>query len=116
MHDDKNCIFCKIISGEIPGSKVYDDKNVIAFRDIQPAAELHLLFIHKEHTVNINEMMMKHPKQLIEIFEAINQFTSENDLINKGYRIISNVGKNAGQSVFHTHFHLLSGKRLGGIN
>lgn len=107
-----DCLFCKIIAGDIPAEKIVETENVLAFRDIYPMAREHYLFIHKQHTQNINEMTLKHPEQLSEIFLEIQKFTSSNKLENDGFRIVSNINENGGQSVFHTHFHLLGGEKL----
>jgi len=107
-----DCLFCKIIKGEIPSEKVYEDEQVYAFKDIQPAAKEHLLFIHKDHTKNVNEIADNAPEQLAAIFKAISFVTKEIGLTEDGFRVTTNYGPNAGQAVFHTHFHVLGGERL----
>jgi histidine triad (HIT) family protein len=108
----QDCIFCRIIKNEIPSKKVYEDEFVVAFCDIAPMAATHYLFVHKEHTKNVNEM---NPTQIAQVFAAIKAFTHGSVLENYGFRIVTNTGKDAGQSVFHTHFHLLGGEKLGGF-
>ena len=107
-----DCLFCKIQKKEIPADLVYEDENVIGFEDINPQAKIHLLFIHREHTKNINDLMNNKSEQIGQIFKAIQKYTSENKL-EEGFRALTNCGATAGQSVFHTHFHVLSGERLG---
>lgn len=107
-----DCLFCKIITGEIPSNKVFENKNVYAFEDINPMAKDHFLFIHKNHSKNVNEMTRSNSKELTEIFEAINEYTSSNDLEENGFRIVTNINKDGGQTVFHTHFHVLGGEQL----
>lgn len=109
----EKCLFCKIIQNEIPVKKVYENEKVLGFEDIGPQAQTHLLFIHKSHTDHINELSQYDSPQLVDIFEAIRIYTQENKLEKEGFRIVTNVGKNAGQTVFHTHFHVLGGEKLG---
>lgn len=108
-----DCLFCKIINNEIPANKVYEDEKVLGFVDINPMAKEHYLFIHKVHSENVNEMMGNDPSQAVDILQAIKSFTESNHLVNDGFRVVTNLGKNAGQTVFHTHFHVLGGERLG---
>ena len=110
-----DCLFCKIISGEIPSSKVYEDENVIGFRDINPMAKVHNLFIHKNHTRDVNDLSDNNKEQLCEIFCAISKFSKDESFDQEGFRVVTKIKKNGGQTVFHTHFHVLSGERLGGF-
>ena len=107
-----NCLFCKIIKGEIPSTKVYEDDHVFGFVDIYPQAKTHLLFIHKVHTSNINEMADE-PCTVGEAFQAIQKYTRSIGLDKNGFRVVTNLGPEAGQTVFHTHFHVLGGEKLG---
>lgn len=107
-----SCLFCKILKKEIPSNKIYEDDNVFGFVDIYPQAKTHLLFIHKLHTDNINEMA-DDPKSIGEIFSAIQKYTRRESIDQEGFRIVTNLGPLAGQTVFHTHFHVLSGEKLG---
>jgi histidine triad (HIT) family protein len=109
----KECIFCNIVKGDIPSTKVFENQNVYAFKDLNPLAKEHLLFIHKKHTADINEMTENHPDQIAEIFKAIKEYTITNRIDENGFRVVTNVGPDAGQTVFHTHFHVLFGERLG---
>ena len=109
----ENCIFCKIIKGEIPSEKVYEDENVLAFKDINPAAPIHVLIIPKKHIENILEIRKEDAQLLYEIFEAIKKVAEIVGVEKDGFRIIVNCGKDAGQEVMHLHFHLLAGGKLG---
>lgn len=110
----EDCLFCKIIRNEIPSKKVFENDNVYAFHDINPLAKEHYLFIHKSHTKNVNEMSAN-AEQLSDIFQAISEFTNSNSLLENGYRVVTNVNKHGGQTVFHTHFHVLGGEQLKGF-
>jgi histidine triad (HIT) family protein len=107
-----NCLFCKINEGTIPSTKVFENENVFAFVDIHPQAKKHFLFVHKNHTENINEMSLD-SKAIGQIFVAISEFTNSNDLSKNGFRVVTNLGKDGGQTVFHTHYHVLGGETLG---
>lgn len=109
---DKDCLFCKIIGGEVPSVKVYEDEKVLAFKDVAPMAKIHVLFVHKEHTANLNDMTKNAPSQMADVMRAICKYTEDSDLVTSGYRVVTNVGPDAGQTILHTHFHLLSGGRL----
>lgn len=108
-----DCLFCKIVSSDIPSNKVYEDEFVIGFQDIAPQAKIHLLFIHKKHTKNMMEMVDENPEQMLQIFRAISSYSRNNSMAEIGFRLVSNIGESAGQSVFHTHIHLLAGEPLG---
>lgn len=110
-----DCIFCKIVEGAIPSTKVFENQSVIAFADLRPQAKKHYLFIHRQHSKNVNEMVSLDPEQIKEIFLAIQEFSTREGLEEKGFRVVTNLGPHAGQTVFHTHFHLLSGGPLGGF-
>jgi histidine triad (HIT) family protein len=107
-----DCLFCKIVKGEVPSDKVYENENVLAFKDIYPQAKEHFLFIHKSHTKDIEELIDNDPSQITDIFKAISNFTKEHSLDQNSFRLVNNKGAMAGQSVFHTHFHLLGGEPL----
>ena len=106
-----DCIFCKIISGEIPSTKVYENEWVYAFRDINPQAPTHILVIPKEHIASANEITAENATLIAHIFEAIPQIAQAEGLVN-GYRLVSNIGSDACQSVKHLHVHILGGKQL----
>lgn len=108
-----DCIFCKILEGTIPSTKVFEDEKVIAFQDLRPQAKIHLLFIHRNHTKNINDLAQNDPESLKDIFLAMKKYSETKGIDQDGYRIVTNLGPNAGQTVFHTHFHFLAGEALG---
>ena len=106
-----DCLFCKIIAGEIPSTKVYEDENVYAFRDINPQAPAHILVIPKTHIASVAELTEENSALVARIFEVIPRIAAAEGLTN-GYRVVSNCGPDAGQTVFHLHFHILGGKEL----
>ena len=106
-----NCLFCKIIAGEIPSTKVYEDETVLAFRDIAPQAPTHILVIPKAHIGSVAEITAKNSGVVAHIFEVIPAIAKAEGLEN-GYRVVSNYGEDAGQTVHHLHFHILGGKKL----
>ena len=106
-----NCLFCKIIAGDIPSTKVYEDELVFAFRDIAPQAPSHILVIPKEHISGCNGVTAENSAVVAHIFEVIPQIAKAEGLEN-GYRVVSNCGDDAGQTVHHLHFHILGGKKL----
>ena len=106
-----DCLFCKIIAGEIPSQKVYEDETVYAFRDIAPQAPTHILVIPKAHFASVNEVTTENSGVVAHIFEVIPQIAAAEGLAN-GYRVVSNCGPDAGQTVGHLHFHLLGGQEL----
>lgn len=107
-----DCLFCKIINGDIPSKKVYEDEYCYAFEDIAPVAPTHILFVPKEHISGVSGITAENSAVVSKIFEAIARVAAEKGL-DGGYRVISNCGADAGQTVFHLHFHLLGGKNLG---
>lgn len=106
-----DCLFCKIIAGEIPSAKVYENDYVYAFRDIQPQAPVHVLIVPKEHISSIDEVTPANSDIVRHVAEAIPEVAKTLGLEN-GYRVITNVGENGCQSVRHLHFHLLGGAKL----
>lgn len=111
MYDEK-CIFCKIIKGEIPCSKVYEDDVMLVFKDIEPKAKVHLLAIPKDHFKLLEDMDETRAQTVKYMLAKIPQIAKENGCQN-GYRLITNQGDDAGQTVFHLHFHILGGEPLG---
>lgn len=107
-----DCLFCKIIKNEIPSTKVFENEKVFAFVDINPMAKEHYLFISKQHSKNINEM---ESGEIVDIMNAIKEFTQNNALESNGFRVVSNVNNHGCQTVFHTHFHVLGGEQLKGF-
>ena len=106
-----DCLFCKIVNGDIPSTKVYEDETVFAFRDINPQAPTHILVIPKAHLASVNEVTAQNSGVVAHIFEVIPKIAEAEGLIN-GYRVVSNCGPDAGQTVSHLHFHILGGKEL----
>ena len=109
----ENCIFCKIINGEIPSNKVYEDDEILAFKDINPVAPVHILVIPKKHINSLNEIKEEDEKLIGKIFTTIKQIAKEQGIAENGYRIVNNCGEDGGQEVKHLHFHILGGKKLG---
>lgn len=107
-----DCIFCKIVKGEIPSDKVYEDEKVLAFKDINPEAPVHILVIPKEHIKSVNEVNDENASIVAHIFTIISKIAKEQGIDKDGYRVISNIGDNAGQTVHHMHFHILGGAKL----
>jgi len=107
-----NCIFCKIIAGEIPAEKLYEDDNVLAFRDIQAQAPLHALIIPKRHIATINDLQSDHAELIGQMFLAAKQIAKAEGYAESGYRTVMNCGEAAGQTVFHLHLHVLAGRDL----
>lgn len=106
-----DCIFCKIIAGEIPSDKVYEDETVFAFRDINPQAPVHILVVPKAHIASVHEVTSQNCAVVGHIFEVISQL-AEHEGLDEGYRVVSNCGDHGCQSVKHLHFHILGGKKL----
>ena len=105
------CLFCKIVAGEIPSNKVYEDDLVLAFRDINPQAPTHILVIPKAHMASVDAVTPENSGVVAHIFEVIPKIAAKEGLVN-GYRVVSNCGADAGQTVPHLHFHILGGKEL----
>lgn len=106
-----DCLFCRIIAGEIPSTKVYEDETVFAFRDINPQAPTHILVIPKTHISSCDGVNADNSGVVAHIFEVIPEIARAEGL-NGGYRVVSNCGPDAGQTVPHLHFHILGGKAL----
>ena len=106
-----NCLFCAIINGDIPSSKVYEDEKCYAFLDIAPQAPVHCLVVPKEHISSANEICCENADTVAHIFTVIPKIAEKLGL-SDGYRIVSNVGENGCQSVKHLHFHILGGEKL----
>ena len=107
----ENCLFCKIVAGDIPSTKVYEDETVLAFRDIAPMAPTHILVIPKTHIPSVDGVTAENSAIVAKIFEVIPKIAAAEGL-QGGYRVVSNCGPDAGQTVPHLHFHILGGKTL----
>lgn len=106
-----NCLFCKIIAGDIPSTKVYEDETIFAFKDINPQAPVHVLVIPKTHIASVDEISAENSGVAAHIFEMIPKIAKECGIEN-GYRVISNCGDDACQTVKHLHFHVIGGAKL----
>ncbi len=106
-----DCLFCAIVNGDIPSTKVYEDDRILAFRDINPQAPTHVLVIPKEHIASVDAVNESNSAVVAHIFECISEIAAAEGLKN-GYRVVSNCGDDACQSVKHLHFHIIGGKQL----
>ena len=106
-----DCLFCKIVAGEIPSTKVYEDEKILAFRDIAPMAPTHILVIPKAHIPSVDGVTEENSAVVAHIFTVIPKIAEAEGLKN-GYRVVSNCGPDAGQTVHHLHFHILGGRTL----
>ncbi len=104
-----DCLFCKIIKGEIPSKKVYENDRVYAFYDIAPQAPVHVVIVPKTHIPSANAITSENSSAVADIYEAIPEIAKSLGVAESGYRIVNNCGKDAGQTVFHIHFHLMAG-------
>jgi histidine triad (HIT) family protein len=110
---DSSCLFCRIAAREIPADIVRESDRVIAFRDIDPQAPTHILLIPKEHVASLDDLDDHHGDLLIDVVQAATQLAGAEGIAESGWRLLSNVGPDAGQAVFHLHFHLLGGRQMG---
>lgn len=109
----ENCLFCKIAAGEIPSKIVYQDQDVVIFEDINPQAPHHVLLIPRRHIASMTDLTMEDGPILASLFTTAAKVARDLGFSEGGYRFVTNVGPDAGQSVFHLHFHLLGGRKLG---
>lgn len=109
----EDCIFCSIIDGKIPSTKVYEDDKVLAFNDINPVAPVHVIIIPKVHIANVNDLTPENASVLADIHLAAKKIAEKLGIADKGYRLINNCGAEAGQTVLHLHYHLIGGLKLG---
>lgn len=107
-----DCIFCRIVSGEIPGAKVYSDEQVTAFRDINPAAPVHILVVPNKHIASTNDIEEADEQLMGHLLFAAKKIAVQEGIAADGYRLLINTGKNANQVVFHIHLHILGGGRM----
>lgn len=110
-----DCIFCKIVEGSLPSTKVFENDRVLAFQDIQPAAPVHILIIPKKHIPTMNDVETEDNELIGELFAVARQIAKEQGIAEAGYRLVNNVNDEGGQVVYHLHIHLLGGKRLGAL-
>ena len=109
----EDCLFCKIVKKEIPSTVVYEDDEILAFRDIHPVAPVHVLVIPKKHITSLAEMKKEDEPLIGRIYTVINEIAKKEGIFEKGFRVIVNCGEDGGQVVKHLHFHLLGGKKMG---
>ncbi len=109
----EDCIFCKIIKGEIPSEKVYEDEEILAFKDIHPAAPIHILVIPKKHIATLMNVTPEDSNIMAKILESIQKIVKQLGIEENGFRLIANCGPDSGQEVMHIHFHLLAGRKMG---
>jgi len=109
----QDCIFCKIVNRQLPSTVVYEDDKVMAFNDINPVAPIHVIIIPKEHIANVNGLTEENASVMGDIHLAAKKIAEKLGVAEKGYRLINNCGSDAGQTVFHLHYHLIAGVKLG---
>ena len=110
---EENCLFCKIVKGEVPSTKVYEDENILAFNDINPATPIHILVIPKKHISSLIDLTEEDKDIVWNIHNSINKIAEQNNFKDDGFRVIVNCGKDAGQEVMHLHYHILAGTKMG---
>ena len=108
-----DCLFCKIINGEIPSEKVYEDDKVYAFRDVNPQAPIHFLVVPKEHISSALELKDSNKDVVGHVFMVVSEIAKDMGFDKSGFRIVNNCGKDGGQTVGHLHFHVLAGRNIG---
>ncbi len=111
----EDCLFCKIIKGEIPSKKVYEDEEILAFYDINPIQPIHILVIPKKHIESLAYLKEEDEAIIGKIYTVINKIADEMGFKQNGYRVVTNCGKDAGQEVMHLHFHVLAGAKMSNI-
>lgn len=109
----EDCLFCKIIKREIPSTIVYEDEEILAFRDINPVAPVHVLVIPKKHISSLVDLKPEDEALVGRIYSVINKIAKQENVFESGFRVVVNCGEDGGQEVKHLHFHLLGGKKLG---
>jgi len=109
----ENCVFCRIIKREIPSTVVYEDEWTIAFNDIKPVAPIHVIIIPKQHIASVNDLNEDNADAVAKVHLAAIKVAEKLGISGKGFRLINNCGKDAGQTVFHLHYHLIGGRSLG---
>lgn len=112
VNSAKDCLFCRIVSGEIPSQKVFENQRVSAFKDINPVAPVHILVIPNEHIESVADVTSEHQMLLGELIVAAKEVADALDLTKRGFRLVVNAGVDGGQTVPHLHFHLLGGREL----
>jgi histidine triad (HIT) family protein len=113
VNSDSDCLFCKIVAGEIPADIVYESETALAFRDINPQAPLHVLIIPRQHIATINDLEIDHQALVGSLYSAAREIATAEGVADDGYRAVMNCNAAAGQTVFHIHLHLLAGRPMG---
>jgi histidine triad (HIT) family protein len=108
-----SCLFCRILAREAPADILHETETILAFRDIRPGAPVHILLIPKEHVTDIRELEDRHADMALDLMQAAAHLAKAEKVDESGWRVVANVGPDAGQSVFHLHFHLLGGRHMG---
>ena len=108
----ENCIFCKIIKGEMAANKVCEDEHTLAFNDINPQAPVHILVIQREHYVGVHEIPEDRMEILSQLFSTVTKVVTQEELVETGYRLVINFGRSSGQEVPHIHVHILAGRPM----
>ncbi len=111
-----DCLFCKIVEGTIPSSQVFENERIVAFRDIAPAAPIHILIIPKKHIPTMNDVADEDGPLIAELFAVARQIAKEQGIDESGYRLVNNVNRDGGQVVYHLHLHLLGGSKLSSLS
>jgi len=109
---DPGCLFCRIVSGEIPAAKVHEDDRLVAFRDINPQAPMHVLIVPREHIATLNDLDVSHDALVGEMLRRASALAAQHGYADRGYRTVFNCNAEAGQTVFHIHLHVLAGRGL----
>jgi histidine triad (HIT) family protein len=115
MRTEQDCLFCRIVRGDLPGDRVFETDTIVAFRDIQPAAPTHILIVPREHIASISELMPEDMLIAGELVMAARSVAVQEGLVERGFRLVANTGSWGGQTVDHLHFHLLGGRKLGAL-
>ena len=110
---DTSCVFCRIVAGELPAEILRETDDVVAFRDLDPKAPMHVLLIPKEHIASLADIGDRHGAMLADIAQSAAHLARTEGIADSGWRLVTNVGPDAGQAVFHLHFHLLGGRQMG---
>jgi len=108
-----NCLFCKLVAGDIPPDTVYEDDDVLVFRDVNPQAPLHVLAVPKQHIATINDLDAEHAGLVGKLYLAAQKVAQQEGVAEAGYRTVMNCNAQAGQTVFHIHLHILGGREMG---
>lgn len=110
--DDADCLFCKIVAGDVPSDAVLDDEHTYAFRDINPAAPVHVLVVPKEHVEHLGTLTPDHAPLLADLVSSVQRVVAQEGVAEDGYRVVANVGRHGGMTVDHLHLHVLGGRPL----